>query len=44
MDMCYYVMSIAGLVNGELEIMGRELSKHNQIRRAKESHDNCRDG
>ena len=43
-DMCCYVMSIAGLVNGELEIMERELSKHNRIRRAKESHDNRRDG
>jgi hypothetical protein len=25
-DMCYYVMLMAGLMNGELEIFGRKLS------------------
>jgi hypothetical protein len=43
-DMCYYVMSLAGLMNGELEIFGRKLCWHNRVTSAKENHDNRRDG
>jgi hypothetical protein len=42
-DMCYYVMSLAGLMNGELEIFGRKLSYHNRVTSTKENHDNRRD-
>jgi hypothetical protein len=43
-DMCHFVMSMASLMNCELEIFGGKLSYHNRVRRAKESHDNNRDG
>jgi hypothetical protein len=43
-DMCYYVMSIAGLMNNDFEIFDRKLLYYNRVRRAKENHDNCHDG
>ena len=36
-DMRYYVMSMAGLMNVDLEIFGRMVSCHNRVRRAKET-------
>jgi len=43
-DMCYYVMSMAGLMNDDLEIFGMKLSLHNRVSPAKENHDNRRNG